>query len=45
MVRQADPDYDRKRRQETEYVFTRDRQFKADRDNRWPYGSSQEEDA
>lgn len=36
MVRQTDPDFERKKRTETEYEFTR-RKFTADRDKRFPY--------
>ena len=37
IVRQADPDYERKRHKEIEYEFSNGRQFTADRDKRPPY--------
>lgn len=37
MVRQADPDYDRKVRKETEFEFSNGRTFTADRSRRHPY--------
>lgn len=38
MVRQADPDYERKLAKEVEFEFSNDRKFVADRRKRFPYG-------
>lgn len=40
MVRQADPDYERKLANEVEFEFSNGRQFKADRRKRFPYGDN-----
>jgi len=37
LVRQADPDYDRRVHNETEFKFSNGREFTADRNKRFPY--------
>lgn len=43
MVRQADPDYDRKLHNEVEVKFSNGREFRADRSKRFPYGDLEQD--